>query len=142
MSTTFHLHPVYTEHCGKSADDSNIHCTNHKDVDCPVCRKSIDCLTLQSGDNFTFNFDRVKFVDENGIIGQLAHVQSEVDEVQESAYTPDIHHTALEAMDCLHSVESLLRIMAEKHGINLNEIRRECDAKNRVRGYYGFSKVK
>lgn len=136
IRTAFHLHPVYSEHCGKNADDFNVHCTNHKDVDCPVCRKNIDHLTLQSGDNFTFNFGRVKFVDNNAIINQIDHISSEVKEAFESATTPDKHHTALELMDVLHSAETALRIMAEFHGINLNEIRKDCAAKNKVRGYY------
>ena len=87
-------------------------------------------------DKFVFNFPRIKFVDENGIIKQLSHIRSEVDEIEASAYTPDIQHTALEAMDCLHSAESLLRILAEKHGIDLAAIRAAVEEKNRVRGYY------
>lgn len=136
LRTTFHLHPVYQEHCGKSADDLNIHCTNHKDVNCPVCRKSIDCLTLQSGDNFTYNFDRVKFVDHGGIINQIKHIQSEVNELLEAAMTPDIKHTMVELMDVLHSGESLVRIMVEVHGQNPNEALESVKLKNKERGYY------
>lgn len=131
--TVFHIHPVFKEHCGAT---DGVSTTDSRHVTCPVCRDNIDNQTLQSGDTFTFNFPRVKFCDSNGIMNQLAHIRSEVAEVTEAAYTPDIHHTAIEAMDCLHCVESLLRILREKYGINLNEIRRETEAKNRERKYY------
>lgn len=136
LRVTFHIHPVFEEHCGQSDDNFNVHCTNHKDVNCPVCRKNIDHLTLQSGENFTFNFDRVKFVDNNAIINQIKHIESEVREAIDSAHTPNNQHTALELMDVIHSAETALRILTECHGINLNEIRKECAAKNKVRGYY------
>lgn len=83
-----------------------------------------------------FNFPRVKFVDTNGICGQLLHLSSEAKEAIESSLTPHIYETALETMDALHSAESALRILQEKHGINLNELRRDVERKNFLRGYY------
>lgn len=132
----FHIHPAYEEHCGAKPDMQNVHCTNVKDVDCPICRKNIDHQTLQSGDTYTFNFPRTSFVTENGICMQSKHIGSEAMEIDQSVYTPDINHTAEEVMDCLHSCETALRILQEKHGINLNEVRARVKAKNMMRGYY------
>lgn len=132
----FHLHPCYSEFCGASASKTDIHCTNSKDVSCPTCRNNLDNATLQAGDNFTFNFDRTKFVGLNAIINQIAHISTEVDESVEASMTADNLHLAEELMDVLHSTESALRIMKEFHGINLNEVRSAVKSKNRERGYY------
>jgi NTP pyrophosphatase (non-canonical NTP hydrolase) len=82
------------------------------------------------------NFPRIKFVDDNGIAGQIKHIISEAKEAEESSLTPDINHTAEEVMDCLHSCESALRILQEKYGINISEVRRGVERKNQERGYY------
>jgi hypothetical protein len=39
-------------------------------------------------------------------------------------------------MDKYHSCETGLRILQEKHGINLNDLRRRVERKNFERGYY------
>jgi hypothetical protein len=83
-----------------------------------------------------FNFDRTKFVDENGIVAQVLHMGSEQIEIENSMLTPDIEHTAEEVMDKLHSCETALRILYEKHGIDLSEISRRVRLKNAARGYY------
>ena len=87
-----------------------------------------------------FNFPRVKFVDNGAIVNQIAHLRSEVNESHEAALTPDIHHTAMELMDTLHSAETALRIMEEFHGVNLSQIRCEVERKNTLRGYYDGDK--
>lgn len=132
----FHLHPCYSEHCGANQSNTDIYCTNSKDVNCPTCRSNLDNLTLQAGDSFTFNFDRTKFVGLNAIINQIAHISAEVDESLEAAMTTDLFHLAEELMDVLHSAESALRIMKEFHNINLNEVRQAVKSKNKARGYY------
>lgn len=83
-----------------------------------------------------FNFPRIKFVDDNGIIKQLIHLESEIHEAWQSAQTPDIHHTASEIMDIYHSAETALRILQEKHGICLDTLRHRVEQKNEARGYY------
>jgi hypothetical protein len=82
------------------------------------------------------NFPRTQYVDINGIVGQCDHILSEANEALDSALAPDINHTAMEVMDALHSCETALRILQEKHGINLNEVERAVLAKNKARGYY------
>ncbi len=83
-----------------------------------------------------FTFPRAKFVDENGLIGQVLHMATEQEEIEETMLTPDIDHTAEEIMDKYHSCETGLRILQEKHGINLDELQRRVERKNHVRGYY------
>lgn len=82
------------------------------------------------------NFPRTKFVDENGIIAQVIHMESEQKEIEESMLKDDIQHTAEEVMDRLHSCETALRILQEKYGINLSELRRDVERKNLLRNYY------
>lgn len=83
-----------------------------------------------------FQFPRTKFVDDNGIATQVNHIKSEAKEVEQSVFCPDIFHTAEEIYDCLHSCETGLRILEEKHGIDLDDVRDHVEAKNRARGYY------
>lgn len=83
-----------------------------------------------------FNFPRTRFVDENCICNQAEHIGSEQTEIVSSMFTPDIEHTAEEVMDCLHSCETALRILQEKHNINLSKVRCEVERKNFDRGYY------
>lgn len=83
-----------------------------------------------------YRFPRTKFVDINGIVGQILHIGDECQEALDSSQTPDIEHTMEEVMDCLHSCETALRIGQEKHGININDLAPQVEEKNRSRGYY------
>lgn len=83
-----------------------------------------------------FNFPATKYTRQNGIATQSEHILSEALEIKCSVLTPDIRHTAEEVMDCLHSCETALRILQEKHNINLCLIRRDVEYKNLMRGYY------
>ncbi len=83
-----------------------------------------------------FSFPRTKFVDENGLVAQVLHMGTEQEEIEKVMLTPDIQHTAEELMDKYHSCETGLRILEEKYGINLSELRRNVERKNVVRGYY------
>lgn len=86
-----------------------------------------------------FNFPRTKFVDIKGLYGQVEHIASEAEESHRASMTPDVFHTAMEIMDCLHSCETALRICQEKYKVNLHEVRREVEKKNDDRGYYGVN---
>jgi Lar family restriction alleviation protein len=90
----------------------------------------------RTGDAIAFNFQRTIFVAQNGIATQSKHIFSEAVEIEQSALTPDIQHTAEEVMDCLHSCETALRILEEKYGINIAKTRRDVERKNFDRGYY------
>lgn len=96
-----------------------------------------DCDPDDSDDTgFHFNFPRTRFVDSNGIAGQLHHTGSEYMEAIEALGLPDIYHTAEEMMDVCCSNETSLRILVEKYGVDLDELRRNVEVKNRVRGYF------
>lgn len=89
-----------------------------------------------------FRFPRAVFVDQNNIIQQFRHVRSEIDEVWqelEPGYSTGIFdpvRVAEESMDAIHSLESLLRILAEKYKVDLMQGQEQLINKNRARGYY------
>lgn len=82
-------------------------------------------------------FPRSKFVDENNTWTQLDHVQSEFKELIDAYFNDPAGRMAEEAGDLIHSVETFLRILQERQGINLDEVQRHIQEKNRQRGYYG-----
>lgn len=90
---------------------------------------------MQNLDGFSFTFPRTIFVDENNIFGQVAHINSEANEAFREIPN-NIRTLALEIMDTYHSAETGLRILQEKHGINLLELRDETFGKNDARSYY------
>ena len=83
-----------------------------------------------------YNFPRTRFVTENGIVGQTEHIVREANEVEDSLLFPDIFHTAVEIMDCLHACESGLRILEEKYGVDVEDVACYVLAKNKARNYY------
>lgn len=83
-----------------------------------------------------FNFPRTIFVDKNGVVGQTFHIETEVEEMKEALQQPDIMLDAMETMDAYHSCETKLRILQEKHLVDLDALQVACEAKNRTRGYY------
>ena len=83
-----------------------------------------------------FNFPETIYVRQNGIATQSEHIYSEALEVKQAVLTPDVLHTAEEVMDCLHSCETALRILQNKYGINLSQLRRDVERKNFDRRYY------
>lgn len=85
-----------------------------------------------------YTFPRSRFVVENGIAQQSEHILSEAVEAVQSAFTPDIFHTAEEIFDCLHSCETALRMLEEKYEVDLDDVKDHVTAKNRARGYYGI----
>lgn len=83
-----------------------------------------------------YNFPRAKFVDENGIAGQVAHMVTEADEAFRELNNPDIWTLAMEVMDGYHSHETALRILEEKYGIDIKQLMTAVYEKNEKRGYY------
>jgi len=83
-----------------------------------------------------FNFPRTRFVDENGISGQVLHMRSEQREIEAEIDTVDIMVIAGEIMDKYHSCETALRILQEKYGVNISELRLTTERKNHNRDYY------
>lgn len=85
-----------------------------------------------------YHFPRTRFVDENSIGQQQIHTRREVQEADAELPPPggDIMPFALETMDIYHSCETQLRILEEKHGVNIKELMMAVYEKNEKRGYY------
>lgn len=88
-----------------------------------------------------FRFPRTRFVDELDFCRQLKHVRSELDEVWQELERlyPDLAdpvRVGEECVDLLHSVETLLRILQEKHGVDVGALSAAVRMKNYNRGYY------
>jgi hypothetical protein len=67
-----------------------------------------------------YHFPRSRFVDSNGICGQLFHIESEVAEAKAEISNPDILPVAMEIVDIYHAAETALRILEEKYGVNIS----------------------
>jgi hypothetical protein len=83
-----------------------------------------------------YHFPRARFVDENGIYGQVSHINSEATEAAAELGNPDIQFVAMEVMDVYHSAETALRILEEKYGVDIKALMFKVAAKNEERGYY------
>jgi hypothetical protein len=86
--------------------------------------------------NMIYHFPRTKFVDENGIYGQVKHINTEATEAAAELGNPDIMHVAREVMDVYHSAETALRILEEKYKVNIKDLMEAVYHKNNARGYY------
>lgn len=86
--------------------------------------------------NMLYHFPRAKFVDDNGICGQVAHIQTEADEAFRELTNPDVMPLAIEVMDVYHSAETALRILEEKYGVDIRDLMQQVADKNEARGYY------
>lgn len=95
-------------------------------------------MSTNTDDRFSFSFPRAKFVDENNIGQQLIHIRREVKEADDELPPAgvDVMPFAIEVMDIYHSAETELRILEEKHGVNIRDLMLEVAAKNDARGYY------
>jgi len=80
-----------------------------------------------------YNYPRIKFVDGSTFFEQLEHVESELREVKRATSEEE---QVMELMDLQHSVETAVRIVQERHWINVEECRHKVIEKNRKRGYY------
>lgn len=83
-----------------------------------------------------YNFPRAKFVDDNGICGQVFHLETEIAEAKAELHNPDIIPLAMEIADILHAAETAMRILEEKYGVNQRSIMELVYQKNDARGYY------
>lgn len=83
-----------------------------------------------------YHFPRARFVDENEIYKQLQHIRSEVQEAEREVDQQNIYLIAGEVMDIYHSAETALRILQEKHGVDIRALMHRVAEKNDARGYY------
>jgi len=83
-----------------------------------------------------YHFPRTRFVSQNGIYAQVAHINSEATEAAAELSNPDIHFCASEVMDVYHSAETALRILEEKYSVDIRALMHQVAEKNEKRGYY------
>lgn len=88
-----------------------------------------------------YRFPRTRFVDENTFSQQFKHIRSEVDEVWQELERlyPDLAdpvRVAEELLDVIHSAETGLRILQERHGVDVGRLSVQIRIKNYNRGYY------
>ena len=83
-----------------------------------------------------YHFPRTRFVDENSIYDQVRHIMQETAEAEQEFDNPSCHLLAQEIMDIYHSAETALRILKEKHGVDIHELMMAVYEKNNKRGYY------
>lgn len=81
-----------------------------------------------------YNYPRIKFVESSTIFEQLRHVESELQEIKDAFCDEKFIE---EIVDLHHSVETLIRILMEQEGVDIEKYRRAVIEKNRKRGYYG-----
>ena len=90
----------------------------------------------KAAETMHFNYPRIKFVDSNTFFEQLEHIESELGEIERATSE---HEQIMELLDLQHSVETAVRIVQEKHWVNVEECRHKVIEKNRKRGYYDTS---
>lgn len=82
-----------------------------------------------------YNFPATRFVDENDIKTQVAHIQSEFIEFSKELMLGQLGAADLEAADLYHSLETYFR-MREKAGVDIQATFQAVEQKNESRGYY------
>ena len=80
-------------------------------------------------------FPKLKFVTEHGLAMQLAHVKSEVMEVEYAFYNEPIERVAEEMADLMTSAKTALDIIERQFGIHPLDVLVRVQEKNRQRGY-------
>jgi len=83
-----------------------------------------------------YTFPRTRFVDCYSTFEQLAHIQTEVQELVQAYKSEPVERVAEEALDLIHSTETLLRILQERHGLDIAQAVNHVTHKNALRGYY------
>lgn len=92
--------------------------------------------------DYEYQFPAMRKLDEWSFGDQVAKVSFETSELVEALLCAEgdmndiLYNVAEEALDVIHSAETLLRIL-EKHGISAGTMRERVIDKNDRRGYYG-----
>ena len=68
--------------------------------------------------NALFRFPRTRFVDENGIAGQMLHIGSELMEFEQDLLAGRLREAMIELLDLRHSIETGFRILQEKYEVD------------------------
>ena len=85
-----------------------------------------------------FLFERTVFVDLCTLKGQIEKVESEVFEIHQliGAKKQNLNRIAEEVEDALQALETLRRMLLEKHNVNVYMARVKVKLKNRRRNFY------
>jgi hypothetical protein len=82
-----------------------------------------------------YRFPETRFT-TNGPYVQLAHIRSELKELVDAYENEPIVRVAEEALDLIHSCETLLRILEQRQLVDVPVLHDLVVEKNRLRGYY------
>lgn len=80
-------------------------------------------------------FPRLKLSNENGLFEQIAHIETEMDEVRDAYCSEPIERVAEEIADMMVSCKTALDIIERTHGIHPLDVMVRVHDKNRRRGY-------
>lgn len=83
----------------------------------------------------TIPFPKLRFLEVNTLAQQLAHIRSEVMEVELALQTEGIERVAEEVADVMISAKTMLDIIQRLHGIHPLDVVLRAQQKNRARGY-------
>jgi hypothetical protein len=89
-----------------------------------------------------FTFPETKFVSTNTPFQQVRHIVSEIFEVCVDLWKGQHYKAMVECYDVIHSVETLIRILARRFEWTLaiewqaESLKKVVEDKNRRRGYY------
>jgi hypothetical protein len=103
---------------------------------CPKCGKSILYITKEGvGMIDALPFRKLKFVQENSLSLQLAHVKSEIMELELAILNESAERQAEEAGDLAQSAVTLMYIIEHLYGIHPLDVVTRNNTKNHARGY-------
>lgn len=80
-------------------------------------------------------FPKLRFVGEHGLAMQIAHIKSEVMEVDMAFHNEPIERVAEELADLMTSAKTALDIIERQFGIAPLDVLLRVQEKNRQRGY-------
>lgn len=80
-------------------------------------------------------FAKLRFSQENGLVMQVAHIKSEILEVDKAFYNESIERVAEELADVMVSAKTALDIIERQFGIHPLDVMVRVQEKNRLRGY-------
>jgi NTP pyrophosphatase (non-canonical NTP hydrolase) len=83
----------------------------------------------------TLPFPKLKFSQQNGLVAQIAHIKSEIMEVDLAFENEPIERVAEELADLLTSTKTALDIVERQFGIHPLDVLLRVQEKNRQRGY-------
>lgn len=85
-------------------------------------------------------FPKIESTNEGSLFNQIDKIKEEVKEFETAFYSDKIERVTEEAVDILHAVETLLRMLEIKYDADIPAAIAAVQIKNRDRGYYSKSR--